>query len=250
LRDTCYNGRMARIGYVKAPIIIAHRTCPPYAPENSLEGVRVAVEQGADGIEIDLRSSLDLQPYLMHDNTMSRTTGFPLPIEATPAFIVRQTRLRVGSDEYPPSLSQFLDAVPSDKLLAIDLKTPWAAFPLIREVKRRRIQDRTLVWCSSARVAQFVRWRLPGVEVAYYKDYEDGPNNLAFIAKARDLGVHAVSLDWRAIDFGIVEAAHLAGLKVYSWHKEYEITKDKLESGLDGLITDHPARSRALIDGF
>ena len=126
-------------------------------------------------------------------------------------------------------MSQFLDAVPTDKLLAIDLKTPWAAFALVREIKRRRIQDRTLVWCSSARVAQFVRWRLPGVEVAYYKDYEDGPNNLAFIARARDLGVHAVSLDWRAIDLGIVEAAHLAGLKVYSWHKDFEITKDKLE---------------------
>ena len=84
-------------------MVIAHRTCPPYAPENSLEGVRVAVEQGADGIEIDLRSSLDLQPYLMHDNTMARTTGFPLPIEATPSFIVRQTRLRVGSDESPPA---------------------------------------------------------------------------------------------------------------------------------------------------
>jgi glycerophosphoryl diester phosphodiesterase len=233
---------------VKAPLIIAHRTCPPYAPENSLEGVRVAVEQGADGIEIDLRSSLDLRPYLMHDNTMSRTTGFPLPIELTPSFVIRQTRLRVGSDESPPTLTQLLDAFPRDKLLAVDLKTPWAAFALISEVKRRRMQDRTLVWCSSARTAQFVRWRLPGVEVAYYKDYEDEPNNLAFIGKARSLGVHAVSLDWRAISFGIVEAAHLAGLKVYSWHKGSEVTRAKIESGLDGLITDHPARARGTIE--
>jgi len=235
---------------VKAPLIIAHRTCPPYAPENSLEGVSVAIEQGADGIEIDLRSSLDLKPYLMHDNTMTRTTRFPLPIELTPSFVIRQTRLRVGSDETPPSLSQFLDAVPPAMLAAIDLKTPWAAVALISEVQRRRIQDRTLVWCSSARTAHFVRWRLPGVEVAYYKDYEDEPNNLAFIAKARDLGVHAVSLDWRSISFGIVEAAHLAGLKVYSWHKGFEITEEKLASGLDGLITDHPKRSRERIDAL
>ena len=64
------------------------------------------------------------------------------------------------------------------------------------------------------------------------------------------MGVHAVSLDWRGISLGIVEAAHLAGLKVYSWHKDFEITKEKLESGLDGLITDHPARSRELIEAF
>ena len=239
-----------RIDSVKPPPIIAHRTCPPYAPENSIEGIRVAFEQGADGVEIDLRSTLDFHPYLMHDNSMARTTGFPLPIELTPSFIVRQTRLRVGSDEHPPTLAQVLDAMPSDKLLAVDVKTPWAAPALIAAVKRRAIQDRTLVWCSSARAAQFVRWRLPGVEVAYYKDYEDEPNNLAFIAKARDLGVHAVSLEWRGISRGIVEAAHLAGLKVYSWHKDFDITPEKIASGLDGLITDHPARSRALIEAF
>jgi glycerophosphoryl diester phosphodiesterase len=233
---------------VKPPVIIAHRTCPPYAPENSLAGVRVATNQGADGIEIDLRSSLDLHGYLMHDNTMARTTGFPLPIELTPSFVIRQTRLRVGSEESPPSLTQLLDAFPADKLLAVDLKTPWAALPLISQIKRRRLQERTLVWCSSALTARFVRWRLPGVEVAYYKDYEDGPSNLAFIAKARRLGVHAASLDWRAIDAHIVEAAHLAGLKVYSWHKDYDITREKIESGLDGLITDHPAKARAVIE--
>ena len=234
---------------MKLPIVIAHRTCPPYAPENSLEGMRVAVEQAADGIEIDLRSTLDLQPYLMHDNTMTRTTGFPLPMEATPSFIVRQTRLRVGSEESPPSLSQFLDAVPSDKLLAIDLKTPWAAFALINEVKRRRIRTT----CSSGAPVRASPSSCAGacpVSRLPTTRTTKTANNLAFIAKARSLGVHAVSLDWRGIDYGIVEAAHLAGLKVYSWHKDFAITKDKLESGLDGLITDHPARSRALIDGF
>jgi glycerophosphoryl diester phosphodiesterase len=57
-------------------------------------------------------------------------------------------------------------------------------------------------------------------------------------------------LDWRGISLGIVEAAHLAGLKVYSWHKGFELTRDKLDSGLDGLITDHPAQSRATIEAF
>jgi hypothetical protein len=33
-------------------------------------------------------------------------------------------------------------------------------------------------------------------------------------------------------------------LKVYSWHKEYPLTQEKLASRIDGLITDYPARSR------
>jgi glycerophosphoryl diester phosphodiesterase len=64
------------------------------------------------------------------------------------------------------------------------------------------------------------------------------------------MGLEAVSLDWRSISDEVVEAAHDAGLKVYSWHKEYGITHEKLATGLDGLITDHPARARKVIEGL
>jgi glycerophosphoryl diester phosphodiesterase len=109
------------------------------------------------------------------------------------------------------------------------------------------MQARTLVWCSSALVVRYTLRSLPGVEVAYYKDYEDGPSNRQFIGKAARLGAHAVSLDWRAIDGDLVAAAHTAGLKVYSWHKAYPLDRPKLQSGLDGLITDDPAMALAAL---
>src|SRR5687767_1041449 len=108
-----------------APLIIAHRTCPIDAPENSLTGIRVAAEKGADGVEIDLRVSLDQRPFLMHDWTMRRMTGWPLPIELTPTPIVRARKLSV-SDEPPPALSEAMDALPDGMQLAVDVKTPWA----------------------------------------------------------------------------------------------------------------------------
>ena len=107
-----------------APLIIAHRTCPLHAPENSLEGIRRAAEQGADAVEIDLRVSLDQRPFLMHDNTMRRTTGFPLPLELTPAAIAQRQRLSNG--EPVPTLAAALDALPAGMRLAVDVKTPWA----------------------------------------------------------------------------------------------------------------------------
>jgi glycerophosphoryl diester phosphodiesterase len=246
--------------------VIAHRTSPPYAPENSLEGIRVSFEQGADGVEIDLRMSLDLRAFLMHDNTMRRTTGWPLPIELTPSAIVRRQLLRRAaipqsaspSDvsaqtrslaaESPPTLDEAIDAVPAGKLLAVDVKTPWSIFALERAVESRSIQARTLAWCSSALVVRYAVRSLAGVEVAYYKDYEDSPSNLEFIGKAARIGAHAVSLDWRGLNSDIVAAAHALGLKVYSWHKDYPLTAEKLATGFDGLITDHPAQSRAVLD--
>jgi glycerophosphoryl diester phosphodiesterase len=233
---------------VTFPLIVAHRTCPPFAPENSLEGVRVAAEQGADAIEVDLRMTLDQRAFLMHDNTMRRTTGWPLPIELTPSFLVRRQRLKDSSaGEHPPDLSQVCDALPEGKMLAFDVKTHTSILPLASAISRRGLQQRVLIWCASALVVRFALRRLPGVEVAYYKDYDDPESNVSFIGRAQRLGAQAVSLDWRSINEAVVSTAHHSGLKVYSWHKEYELTADKLHLGLDGIITDYPAKVRATI---
>ena len=82
----------------------------------------------------------------------------------------------------------------------MDVKTPWSIFALVKAIKARDMQARTLVWCSSALVVRYAVGHLPGVEVAYYKDYEDGPSNIEFIGKAGRIGAQAVSLDWRGIN--------------------------------------------------
>jgi glycerophosphoryl diester phosphodiesterase len=230
----------------REPLIIAHRTCPPYAPENSLQGIRVAAEHGADVVEIDVRVSLDQRPFLMHDNSMHRTTGWPLPMELTPAVLVRSQRLQKSS-EGVPSLQAALDAVPANMMVAMDLKTPWAAFPLLNEIRGRKIERRALVWCSSSRAARYVAGKSPQIEVALYKDLEEQAANRRLIDRAADLGLRAVSLDWRSIMPALVEHGHSRGLRVYSWHREADLSGEKLACGLDGIITDHPARVRNVL---
>ena len=229
---------------VQPPLIIAHRTCPFDAPENSLAGLRVAAEQGADGVEVDLRLSIDGRPFLMHDNTLRRTVGPPLPLELTPSFLLRRWRLR-ENDEPIPTLEAAFDALPPGMLLAVDVKTPWAVRALLREVRRRGIESRVLVWCTSARAARYVVQRAPAVETAYLKDAIDPAGRRRLLDTAVAIGAGAISAHWQAIDADFVAAAHDRGLRVYSWHQRFELTPAKLAAGLDGLITDHPARARA-----
>ena len=247
-RDVLLSSETYDIG-VKAPLLIAHRTCPLDAPENSLAGLRIAAELGADGVEIDLRVSLAQQAFLLHDNTLRRTTGFPLPIELTPAVFVRQQRLQ-HTDEPVPSLAQALDALPEGLLLAVDVKTPWSIPHLVREVRRRGLQRRVLVWCTSALDVRYAVRALPGAEVAYLKDVTDPPGKHAFIAKAVRLGARAISAHWRAIDAAFVAEAHAAGLRVYSYHHGADLTPEKLRAGLDGLITDAPLVARDAIEAL
>jgi glycerophosphoryl diester phosphodiesterase len=229
--------------YVIPPVIIAHRTCPLDAPENSLEGVCVAAGQGADGVEIDLRLSVDVQPFLMHDWTMRRTTGFPLPVELTPSAFVKRQQLR-RSEERVPTLGAALDALPDGLLLAVDVKTPWAIFRLVKDIQRRRLEPRVLIWCTSALAVRYAVRAAPAVEVAYLKDVTEPVGKRHFIAKAQHLGARAVSAHWRAVDADFVAAAHNLGLRVYSYHGGAELEPQKLASGLDGLITDFPRVAR------
>lgn len=57
--------------------IVAHRGASADAPENTLEAFRLAVEQGCDAFELDVRLTRDGEAVLMHDPTLQRTCGLP-----------------------------------------------------------------------------------------------------------------------------------------------------------------------------
>lgn len=58
------------------PSIIAHRGASAYAPENTLAAFKMALQQGADGIELDAKLSADGHVIVIHDSTVDRTTPF------------------------------------------------------------------------------------------------------------------------------------------------------------------------------
>ncbi len=60
--------------YPRTPQILAHRGASAYAPENTLLAFRLALEQGADGLELDVTLSADGVPVVIHDDTLDRTT--------------------------------------------------------------------------------------------------------------------------------------------------------------------------------
>jgi glycerophosphoryl diester phosphodiesterase len=56
------------------PLILAHRGASRIAPENTLVAFCLALEQGADGLELDVQLSRDGVPVVFHDSELSRTT--------------------------------------------------------------------------------------------------------------------------------------------------------------------------------
>jgi glycerophosphoryl diester phosphodiesterase len=59
----------------RKPLIIAHRGACSYSPENTMSAFSLALEQNADGIELDAKLSRDDQVVVIHDQTVDRTTN-------------------------------------------------------------------------------------------------------------------------------------------------------------------------------
>jgi len=57
------------------PLIMAHRGASDELPENTLAAFQLALEQGADILETDIRLTRDNEIILMHDATVDRTTN-------------------------------------------------------------------------------------------------------------------------------------------------------------------------------
>lgn len=56
------------------PAIIAHRGASAHAPENTLAAFQLALQQQADGIEMDTMLTADGYVVVIHDQTVDRTT--------------------------------------------------------------------------------------------------------------------------------------------------------------------------------
>ena len=53
----------------------AHRGASGYAPENTIPAFKLAVEQKADGVELDVNLSSDGKLMVIHDETVDRTSN-------------------------------------------------------------------------------------------------------------------------------------------------------------------------------
>ncbi|MCL2200651.1 MAG: glycerophosphodiester phosphodiesterase [Oscillospiraceae bacterium] len=102
--------------------IYGHRGSSGVCPENTMLSFKTALEQGADGIELDVQLSKDGVPVVIHDETLERTTngtGFVKDFTAT-----QLQTLNAGQSEKIPTLEDVLHLIAGTSAeLNIELKT-------------------------------------------------------------------------------------------------------------------------------
>lgn len=76
--DRCVHAQARRAALARPlapPLVIAHRGASVDAPEHTLAAYRAALEQGADGLECDVRLTADGHLVCVHDRRVDRTSN-------------------------------------------------------------------------------------------------------------------------------------------------------------------------------
>jgi glycerophosphoryl diester phosphodiesterase len=88
-------------------VVIAHRGYHSDVPENTLESLRKGIELGVDYVEVDVRTTLEGVPVVMHDATVDRTTEGKGKVSEMSTIDFRQLVIK-GTTLNPPTLSSIL----------------------------------------------------------------------------------------------------------------------------------------------
>lgn len=225
---------------LQRPRVIAHRTCPLDAAENSLRGIAVAAELGSDAVEVDVRMTRDHELVLFHDRSAWRVARRPLP---TRLLTLRTLVAAAGV----VTLAEALAAAPPGVSLAIDLKAP-GALPAVLEAVERAERPDVMLWCRSRKAISDLRHQAPWLSTALLRNTWTSAGTRRYLRDAARCGADAVSLHQRVVSPEVVSHAHGLGLLAYAWVVEEEDHQRVAACDVDGLVTDWPALARSLVE--
>ncbi len=228
--------------------IWAHRGASAQAPENTMAAFRRAIDEGADGLEFDVQLTSDLQPVVIHDETLGRTTDGTGWVKDRTLAQIMALDASGGREGFAgarvPALAEVLELVAQSGVMAnIELKNSVIDYPNLEQivldaVAAAGLTDKVVFSSFSHASVQRLATLSPLAEVGLiYSRPLARP-----LRTAASLGATAIHPDRRLVrGAGWVNRAHRRHLKVRAWvvnsPKKMRAAADR---GLDGFFTDDP----------
>jgi glycerophosphoryl diester phosphodiesterase len=251
------------------PRVFAHRGSAGTHPENTLESFGAAVAAGVQYLEFDIHMTRDGEVVVSHDDRLERNCGRAGIIgEMTYAelaaadagrtftldgatFPFRDKGLRV------PRLAEVLELFPKLRMI-VEAKqiAPSVVAPMLDLIDRAGMRRNVLVASEHQEPLDEIRRLAPEI-----------PTNFSYLESGvfiQAMGTHdgsyrppgaAVQIprsyeSWQLVTRESVEFAHRLGLELHVWtvNEEAEM-RELLDLGVDGLVTDYPARALEVVRG-
>lgn len=229
--------------------ILGHRGRPtPGTPENTAASVQAALDDGADGVELDVRLTADGVAVCCHDADLQRVAGVRRGLRSLTS--AELTAVRVQGHPVP-ILAAVAASFPADRTLVLDLKPEHRGRALVGAVAAAvegSALGRTVVSSFDPSVLDTCAQLLPQVARARILA-PDEPFSSALASSLRR-GDSALHVPLRTVFAApeLVQVAHGHGLLVRVWTVNRPVDARLLTVlAVDGAITDVPAVVRPAV---
>jgi len=253
------------------PLIIAHRGASELAPENTFAAFQKAIEDGADGIEFDVRLTRDLVPVVYHDAKLKRLGRCKGHVSN---FMSSELQtLDVGSwfnEKNPgksngkfsletvPTLERLLEFLGGYKgLLYVEMKcredgTDALPEAVCRTIRQSDLLPQIIVKSFNLEAVRRIRRLLPEVRTAALfapKILDVLQKKKRLLKKAQECEADEISIHFSLATEKFIRRAEKKNLPVTIWTADSPSwVKRAVNLGINAIITNNPARLLAKRD--
>jgi glycerophosphoryl diester phosphodiesterase len=240
------------------PLVFGHRGASASAPENTLSAFKLAIEQGADGIELDARLSLDSEVMVLHDGRLDRVAVSGGALAGLKRDEIQRLKFKASLGlqaelEHIPALDEVFETFGDRILYDLEIKnfsTPNNRLEskVLGLIRRFHLEERVFI-------TSFNPWAVR----YFYHELSQVPSGLLLLGGAAGQVEDALTGRWAAP--GLVGLHHsglsrnfparLAGRSIFVWGASTgaEVCR-AVELGASGVIVDDPGMARrALSNG-
>ncbi len=141
--------------------VIGHRGAPSLGPENTIYGIKRAIEVGVDAVEIDVQITAGNRLAVIHDSNLKRIANDPRKVKELS--LGRLQLLPTISGEPIPSLEEALEASGTTLLIIEGKGSGWAK-PLAKVLESSKSKNVKVISFNELELAKFHK-QVPSVPV-------------------------------------------------------------------------------------
>ncbi len=237
----------------------AHRGASEYAPENTLEAFKLAVEMKADGIELDVQFTKDKKLVICHDETINRVSNgkgmiMDYTLDELKEFDFNKTHPEYINAKIPTLEEVFKLISPTNLTINVELKTGVIFYEGIEKAciecaEIYGMSDRILYSSFNHYSVMKVRELCPDAKTAFL--YSNGFIDVPEYAHKH--GVNAVHPSLKELQYpNLYEKCQMLGLDINVWTvNSGKIMRELCECGMvNAIITNKPDLCREIADDY
>lgn len=241
-----------RLQFDSSTEVMAHRGASAAAPENTIAAVQIAIDSGAQWVEIDVQETADGHVAVIHDSDLKKIGGSALTVAGSTLEQLQQ--VDIGSwfgaefaDQRIPTLEEVL--LLCKGRIGVNIELKYYGKQVRLEQRVAEIVERT----GMMEQVMFMSLSYDGIQVLHglRPEWKVGLLSSVALGRLAELDVDFLALNGRAASRTLIRQAHKMGKQVMVWTVNDPVAMaSMIGRGADALITDEPELAVTVLEHF